>query len=73
MSTELLGRIVWTEVYGKWPGGYCEVIKLNPDQLAPEIVFQVKRLKGGDEIGVFGHEDVRLVDQVDTDQLTVII
>ena len=61
MGNSLLGRIIWTEIYGEWPGGFVEITELTPDQNnAPEIVFTVKKIRGGAVIGVFDHEDVTL-------------
>lgn len=57
----LIGRHVRTIRYGEWTGGTCEVIGLLPDPNAPEIVFEVRRISDGEEIGVFGHEPVTLL------------
>lgn len=51
----LIGKIVMTEAIGEYPGGPAEVIELEPDPNAPEIVFQVRHATFG-EIGVFDHE-----------------
>jgi hypothetical protein len=53
----LIGGTVNTIPMGEYPGGLAEVIELEPDPAAPEIVFQVKHPTFG-EIGVFGYEPV---------------
>ena len=65
---KLVGRKVFTEPYGEWPGGPAEVIELQPDRKHPEISFQVRHLlvdeigkEGRWEIRVFEHEDVDLL------------
>lgn len=58
----LVGRLVNTMAIGSWPGGPCEVIEMEPDSAAPEIVMQVRSLDDGDEIGVFDDEDIQLID-----------
>jgi hypothetical protein len=58
----LVGRKVHTEAIGSWKGGPSEVLQLEPDESAPEIVMQVRRLDDGDEIGVFGYEEIELLD-----------
>ena len=58
LGKSALGRCIYTEAMGDWTGGLCEIVALRPDLAAPEIVFQVKRLADGEEIGVFGYEEV---------------
>lgn len=52
----LIGRKIETQQIGDWPGGLAEIIKLDPDPAAPEIVFNVKNKHG--EVGVFDWEIV---------------
>ena len=64
----LIGKTVLTERIGEWPGGDAEVIALQPDPKAPEIVMQVRHKSKADplepsrlwEMGVFEHENVEL-------------
>jgi len=62
-GSALIGRTVLTNPMGEYPGGYAEVLELEPDPEAPEIVFQVKHPTFG-EIGVFGYERVYLIEKV---------
>lgn len=60
---DLVGKRVSTMAIGDWTGGVCEVIKLQPDRKgAPEIVFQVRRLSDGAEMGVFDFEACEIVE-----------
>jgi hypothetical protein len=53
----IIGKHIFTEAIGEYPGGVAEVIALYPDKKAPEIVLQVKHPTFG-EIGIFEHESV---------------
>lgn len=66
-GASLVGRRVWTQPYGAWPGGVARVTELYHDENAPDIVFQVEGLEpnarypegedGPDRaMGVFDHE-----------------
>ena len=46
----LIGRRIWTQVYGDWPGGLATVIELRPDFSAPEILFDVRADNGYDDV-----------------------
>jgi hypothetical protein len=67
---DLIGKSIETVAYGLWPGGPATIIKLQPDKMAPEIVFQVRSDKVRDpdnpkrfwEIGVFANEPVELLE-----------
>lgn len=73
MGEKLIGRTIFTEPFGDWPGGRAIVKEIAPDPEAPEIVFTVlgtgKRinnaiLKGkldSPVIGVFDYEPVDLM------------
>jgi len=63
LGTDLIGRDILTVPFGQWPGGFAEVIQIQPDPAAPEIVFQVKSKLHG-EIGVFENEPVQLLEQI---------
>lgn len=63
MGKRLVGREVCTEAIGQWSGGRCVVTRVRPDRAAPEIVFSVRRLSDGEEMGVFRHETVILYDE----------
>ena len=56
-GADLVGMVVKTKSMGKWLGGECTVIELQPDPNAPEIVFQVHHPDNGD-IGIFEWERV---------------
>lgn len=60
---KLVGKKVFTQAMGEYPGGYAEILELEPDPAAPEIVFQVKHPTFG-EIGVFRHERVYLIEEI---------
>ena len=60
MGKSLVGCEVETEAIGEWSGGRCVVTHVKPDRAAPEIVFQVRRLSDGEEMGVFRNETVTL-------------
>lgn len=60
LGDALVGRRVITEAIGEYPGGEAEVIQIQPDPEAPEIVFQVKHPTYG-EMGVFDYEDISLI------------
>jgi len=57
----LLGRTVFTQAVGPWPGGISRVVELYPDPNAPEILFNVRLEYGGGEIGVFDDQRCDLV------------
>ena len=61
LGEKLIGRRVITAAIGDWQGGRCEVFALSLDPGAPEIVFNVRRLSDGKEMGVFDYEPVDLV------------
>jgi hypothetical protein len=58
----LLGRTVLTVAMGTYPGGLAKIVKLNPDDSAPEIAFQVQHPIYG-EIGVFDYEPIQLINR----------
>jgi len=61
----LLGRTVWTEAIGYYPGGEARVVELAPDPEAPEILFSVehpiREQAGRSRMGVFEWEEVVLL------------
>ena len=61
----LLGRTVWTEAIGFYPGGAAAIVELAPDPEAPEILFTVEHPtweeEGSSRIGVFEWEEVVLL------------
>lgn len=57
---DLVGRTVFTEPVGEYPGGFAEVTELAPDEAAPEIVCQVNNPCYG-EIGIFWNEELEVV------------
>jgi hypothetical protein len=57
---ELIGRVIFTQPFGDWPGGAARVTELTPDPACPEIVMQVYR-PGPGSIGVFDYERVDFV------------
>ena len=54
---KLIGKSVFTQEVGNWPGGWAIVTKIKPDAAAPEIVFQVEHPVHG-TMGIFGHEKI---------------
>lgn len=60
LGSALIGRIVFTQPMGDYPGGAATIIGLRPDPEAPEIVMQVSHETFG-EIGVFECEQVTLL------------
>lgn len=61
-----VGDLIETFPVGKWEGGDCEVIEIDPDPKAPEIVCQVRRVLDDAEIGVFGFEHVHVIERRNT-------
>jgi hypothetical protein len=61
---KLVGKNVITQKMGLWPGGLAIVTELNPDPNAPEIVFNVRHSRTGEEIGVFEDELVVLKEEL---------
>ena len=57
-GSKLLGRDISTLPMGSWRGGMCRIIEIYPDEAAPEIVMQVRRLCDNEEIGIFAEENV---------------
>jgi len=61
----LLGRTVWTQTIGYYPGGEARVVELAPDPEAPEILFTVEHpiweRAGRSRMGVFEWEEVLLL------------
>ena len=57
-SSLRIGAVVKTYPMGRWSGGLAYITELAPDPNAPEIVFNVKRIADGAEIGVFEDEVV---------------
>ncbi len=53
----LVGRRIWSGMVGYYPGGEAEVVEIEPDDAAPEIVFNVRHPTVG-VIGIFEHEIV---------------
>lgn len=53
----LIGKRIFTEAIGEYPGGIAKVTALYPDPNAVEIVLQVYHPNFG-SIGVFEHESV---------------
>ena len=68
LGQRLVGRQVVTEAIGFWPGGLAEVIDIEPDPEAPDIVFRVRSSVYG-EVGIFEGETVELVPQTVRDPL----
>lgn len=69
MGESLIGRVVFTEEVGEYPGGLAKVVEIHPDPGAPEIVFNVQNSEwadddGGNIIGVFADEEVELISQM---------
>lgn len=74
----LVGRRVFTQTIGGWPGGSATVTELYHDPAAPEIVLQVKATKDNwlvrsyvaagelndHEMGVFDYEELIIEDVV---------
>jgi hypothetical protein len=68
----LVGRRVFTQTIGGWPGGSATVTELYHDPAAPDIVLQVKATEDNwlvrnyiaageldsDESGVLGYEEI---------------
>jgi hypothetical protein len=52
-----------TNPMGLYSGGIAMVMKIKPDKNCPDIVMNVSNpfWKKGEEIGVFGHEYVKLL------------
>lgn len=73
LGEALIGRTIYTQRYGNWPGGQAIVKEIAPDPGAPEIVFTVlgigKRINDAilrgrldsPVIGVFENEIVDLM------------
>jgi hypothetical protein len=68
----LVGRKVWTQRIGNWPGGLARVTKLYHDESAPDILFQVEGLEeqakypdGDKTIGVFDFEPCLLLTETE--------
>ena len=61
----LLGRTVWTEAIGFYPGGAALIVDLALDPGMPEILFTVEHLTwekaGSSRMGVFKWEEVVLL------------
>jgi hypothetical protein len=61
----LLGRTVWTEAIGYYPGGAARVVELAPVPEAPDILFTVEHPtwehSGRSRMGVFAWEEVVLL------------
>lgn len=64
-----IGMIIGTQAIGEYPGGLAEVVGLESDPAAPEIVFDVRHPTFG-EIGVFDYETVEVIPPA-PDQTTV--
>ena len=64
-GARLLGRTVWTQTIGYYPGGEARVVELAPEPGAPEILFTVehpiRELAGRTRTGVFEWEEVVLL------------
>ena len=65
VGNRLVGRTVWTEAMGYYPGGAARVVELAPDSEAPEILFTVEHPTREQacrrRIGVFEWEEVVLL------------
>ena len=61
----LVGRAVWTEAVGYYPGGVAQVAELAPDPVAGEVLFTVEHpiweRAGRSGTGVFEWEEVVLL------------
>ena len=61
----LVGRAVWTQTIGYYPGGEARVVELAPETGAPEILFTVehpiRERAGCTRMGVFEWEEVVLL------------
>ncbi len=53
----LVGRRIWSGMLGDYPGGEAVVVEIEPDDAAPEIVFNVRHPAVG-VMGIFDHEIV---------------
>ena len=64
-GARLLGRTVWTEAIGYYPGGVAQVVELAPDPVAAEVLFTVEHptweQAGHSRMGVFEWEEVVLL------------
>ena len=60
---ELIGLGILTQSIGNWPGGPARIIELDPDPAAPEIVFNVKNIRG--EIGIFDWETIYILEDIE--------
>ena len=64
-GARLLGRTVWTEAIGYYPGGEARVVELAPEPGAPEILFTVehpiRERAGRMRMGVSEWEEVVLL------------
>lgn len=58
-GSSLVGKYVFTECIGGWPGGLAMVVTIMHDVEAPEIVMMVKQ--GKIEMGIFEDELILLV------------
>ena len=58
----LLGRTVWAQAIGYYPGGAARVVELAPDPGAPEVLFTVEHpgwaQAGCSTMAVFEWEEV---------------
>jgi hypothetical protein len=65
VGNRLVGRTVWTEAMGYYPGGAARVVELAPDSEAQEILFTVEHPtwehSGSSRMGVFEWEEVVLL------------
>lgn len=62
----LLGKQLITLPGGGFAGGLVEVTELKPDPNAPEILFNIKHVSTGEEIGIFNDQWVFMVDNFET-------
>ncbi len=60
MGQRLVGREVFTERLGDYPGGFAVVTEIAPDPAAPDIACMVDHGSFG-PIGIFGYEEIILV------------
>ena len=58
---DLIGRIVWTQPMGQYPGGWAMIKVVHPDNGADEIVLGVCHPTEGD-MGIFYYENVGVRD-----------
>jgi len=59
-GVNLIGKKVWTEAMGDYPGGVAIVTAVNEDPGAPELVITVKH-PDFESMGIFDWEDIYII------------